>query len=110
MGYLIIDHRSTCDPSGTKDGKLEQWDTTCCVHCQKVIRILILDRTRKAPDTKHRCDTCRKPICNDCAEIMSITRVCPGPFKAQIDRIEAGRKLGEQISVSFSSSMKGSFK
>lgn len=59
------------------------------------------------PESKYNCDSCRKPICETCAQIMHVTRVCPGPFKAQIDRIEAGRKLGEQVNLFFSSSRKG---
>lgn len=109
MGVLIIDHRSTVDPTGTKDGRLEEWATSSCPHCQKVLRIVYHGHTRKVPETPHNCDSCRKPICETCAEIMSITRVCPGPFKAQIDRIEAGRKLGEQVSLFFSTK-KGSQK
>jgi hypothetical protein len=86
MGYVSIDHRHTVDPTGTKDGILEQFDTIACPHCQAVIRKIILGPCRTKPDSPGECDFCKKPICYACAERLKLDEHCPGEMREKIDR------------------------
>lgn len=97
MGILISDHRSTVDPTGTRDGKLEEWDTLSCPHCQAVIKVLILGPTRKKIDSPGECDFCRKPICRTCAARLIATEMCPGEMRANIRRALENRRAGDRV-------------
>lgn len=92
MGYLLIDHSQTegvdeCGQLTGKSGKLLEFDTVGCKHCQAVIRIVIKGVNR-AYETKHACSKCRGPICNYCAQAMQRTGECPGEFRVVIDRLK----------------------
>ncbi len=97
MGILISDHRSTVDPTGTKDGKLEEWDTVSCPHCQAVIKIKVLGPSRKKIDSPGECDFCKRPICHACAARLAVTEVCPGEMRANIRRALERRRAGDRI-------------
>jgi hypothetical protein len=97
MGYLSIDHRSTVDPTGTKDGILEEFDTRACPHCQAVIRVLIKGPCRKIVDSPGECDFCRRPICHACAERLKANEICPGEMREKIDRAWQGMRAKDQI-------------
>jgi len=86
MGYILIDHRGTCDPTGTKDGTLEEYDTIQCPHCQCVIKIKVMGPCRTMIDSPGECDWCRKPICHTCAEMLRVTQRCPGELRQKILR------------------------
>lgn len=96
MGVLIVDHRGTVDPTGTKDGTLVEMDTRQCPHCQATL-LVKLQGTRKFVDTPHRCDRCSRPICPECARIMATTRVCPGPLRERIDRAYQGMRARDSV-------------
>jgi len=83
----MIDHRSTCDPTGTKDGKLEEWDTKSCPHCQAVMRVQIVGPTRKKIDSPGECTYCNKPICRACARQLIVSDVCPGEMRENVERM-----------------------
>ena len=68
MGYLIIDHRGG-------GGKLEEFDTVSCKHCQAVIKIIPGKREDKW------CGLCAGPICEFC----HAKGVCE-PFWSKIER------------------------
>jgi len=87
MGYLLIDHRHTIDPSGTKDGITEEYDTLSCPHCQSVIKKKILGPCRTVVDSPGECDWCRKPICHTCAEMLRVTQHCPGEMRMKVLRV-----------------------
>ena len=91
MGYLSVDHSQTqgVDTYGNlsgKDGRLLEFDTVACKHCQAVIKIVIRGVNR-AYATKHACSRCRGPICKCCATAMARTKKCPGSFREKIDRL-----------------------
>lgn len=86
MGYLLIDHRSTVDPTGTRDGVLFECDTVSCPHCQSVIKKVVTGPCRTKIDSPGECDHCRKPICRDCAARLQANEICPGEMKDNIDR------------------------
>lgn len=96
MGALIVDHRGTVDPAGTRDGRLEELDTRGCAHCNAVL-LVRLSGCRKFVDTPHRCDRCSKPICVECARIMATTKVCPGPLRERIDRAYQGMRARDSV-------------
>src|SRR5262252_6172316 len=100
MGYILSDHRGTVDPTGTKDGMLEEWDTIGCVHCNAVIKIIISGCTRNY-DTRFSCLRCRKPICRLCAEAMAVTHQCPGPVRVQVERALVERDALRSITNAF---------
>ena len=77
MGYLLIDHRGTCDPTGTKDGRTEEYDTISCAHCQAVIKIKILGPCRTEVDGPGECDWCKKPLCHTCGALLMATGKMP---------------------------------
>jgi len=97
MGILISDHRSVADPSGTKDGKLEEWDTLSCPHCQAVIKVLICGPTRKRVDSPGECDYCKRPVCRTCAVRLAATEVCPGEMRAIVRRAWEGLQRADRI-------------
>lgn len=97
MGYLSIDHRHTCDPTGTRDGVLEEFDCVSCPHCQAVIKKIILGPCRTKVDSPGECDYCRRPICHACAERLIATDICPGEMRTQIDRAWQKSRAEESI-------------
>lgn len=97
MGYLLINHRGTCDPTGTKDGILEEYDTIQCPHCQCVIKIKVMGPCRTVVDSDGECDHCRKPVCKTCGEMLRVTGRCPGELRQKIERAWQGMKAGERI-------------
>lgn len=84
--YLMIDHRSTCDPTGTRDGKLEEYDCIACSHCQAVLRQIIAGPCRTKLDSPGECDFCKKPVCHACADRLKVDEHCPGEFRQNVDR------------------------
>lgn len=86
MGYLLKDHRSTVDPTGTRDGRLEEWDTIACCHCQAVIKRIIRGPCRTDIDSPGECDHCKKPVCRECAARLITNEVCPGEMRQKILR------------------------
>lgn len=86
MGVLIIDHRHTVDPTGTRDGILQEFDTVACVHCQAVIRKVITGPCRTRLDSPGECDHCRRPVCHSCGAKLQIDEACPGEMRAVIRR------------------------
>ncbi len=97
MGILISDHRDVADPTGTKDGKLEEWDTLACPHCQAVIKVLICGPTRKRIDSPGECDWCKRPVCWACADRLMATGRCPGEMRAIIRRAWEGQRAEQRI-------------
>lgn len=102
MGYLVRDHRSTCDPTGTLDGKLEEWDTVPCCHCNRPIPILLRGVTRKIA-ADHCCSKCRKPLCRDCGAVLARTGTCPGPVLKQIEDALKGQVAHQSITLAMRS-------
>lgn len=90
MGYLVRDHRSTVDWTGERDGRLEEWDTVSCRHCQAIVRIVVKGCT-KAREHHRDCPDCKGPLCKACDEIYGAVRACPGEFRAQVDRALSAR-------------------
>lgn len=91
MGYLIRDHRSTTDWTGSRDGRLEEWDTVSCKHCQAIVRIIIRGVNR-AREHHRDCPECKGPLCRDCDAAYGATKTCPGDLRARIERaLDRGR-------------------
>lgn len=69
MGYLIVDNRES-------GGKLEEYDTTWCRHCQGIVKLI------KVAGMWHvqKCMKCNGPICLSCAEKQECT-----PFFARVE-------------------------
>lgn len=86
MSYLLIDHRHTVDPTGTRDGVLQEWDCLHCPHCQAVIKKDIHGPCRTTVDSPGECDYCKKPVCHSCAARLIASEVCPGEMRVNIDR------------------------
>ena len=86
MGYLAIDHRYTLDPTGTKDGTLEECDTLSCPHCQCVLKTKVMGPCRTIVDSPGECDWCKKPICHRCAGLLTVTNHCPGEMRMRVLR------------------------
>ena len=84
MGFLMIDHRGGCDPTGMKDGRLEEFDTISCPHCQAVIKKKVMGPCRTVVDSPGECDFCRKPICHNCAALLRIDDYCPGEMRIRV--------------------------
>ena len=104
MGILTIDHSGMDKKPGTKYG-LNELHTVSCIHCQAPVAIFrrgcteyavsgldILNDVLHAHEFppqyvhKHRCAKCNDNICKCCAALMEITGVCPGPYKARVER------------------------
>jgi hypothetical protein len=99
MGYVMIDHRHTVDPTGTRDGILEEFDSISCPHCQAVIKKIILGPCRTKPDSPGECDYCRRPICHACADRLRATDVCPGEMREKVDRAWQQMRSRDQIFI-----------
>lgn len=99
MGYILIDHRGTCDPTGTKDGRLEEFDCIACPHCQAAIRKVIRGACRTVLDSPGECDHCRRPICHACADRLKATTVCPGEMREKVDRAWQGLRAADSIFI-----------
>jgi hypothetical protein len=99
MGYLLIDHRSTVDPTGTRDGRLEEYDTIACPHCQAVIKTVVTGPCRTRADSPGECDYCRRPVCRGCAERLRASGTCPGEMREKVDRAWQGMRSKDQIFI-----------
>jgi hypothetical protein len=87
MGYLMIDHRGTMAPDGTK-GRLQEFDTLACKHCQAVVAVLDKNHPNVRSYTpKFKCTRCNGPVCRACAALG----VC-NPIQARIEHaVKTGR-------------------
>ena len=97
MGFISIDHRGTCDATGTKNGCLQEWDSVSCPHCQAVLKKHILGPCRTKVESPGECDHCRKPLCVACAERLKINEVCPGEMRENVDRAWQGMRSRDSI-------------
>ena len=95
MGYILLDHtQGGAGPpepgmpfnSRPTTGIKQEWDTYSCVHCQRVMRVIIHGPARKSVENADRCTKCAKPICVKCARAMDVTGVCPGPLRDAIEK------------------------
>lgn len=102
MGFLVIDHRDGFEPDGSK-GRLQEYDTVSCKHCQALIRI-VLKGVTKAYETPYRCDRCNGPICRYCGEARK--GICT-PFPALVERAIRIRKALEWREYHYRACMKG---
>ena len=104
MGYLLIDHRDVPDvvlPNGFAlgiGGKLLEYDTQACTHCQAVIKIVVRG-VKKALETKYRCGRCAGPVCKYCAVLMAKNGgQCTSHWKAKLDAVlRTGRWMADYI-------------
>ena len=80
-GYFMLDHRQTAPvpdelviaaglPAGTGRGLFETPSFTC-KHCQRVV---VMNPNRQ--QERHYCKGCDHLICDGCAAIKSVTKVC----------------------------------
>ena len=56
MGYLLIDTRIA-------DGRLQEYETCSCVHCQKIMKII------RGQTSGYYCQPCNGPVCEACAAL-----------------------------------------
>ena len=81
MGYLTVDHRGA-------GGKLEEYDTVSCKHCQTVIKVVRRQREGAW------CMTCAGPVCFKCAETEECT-----PFMKKIERWQRRQKFYRNLGI-----------
>lgn len=77
MGYLLIDDRAS-------GGKLREYDTLGCGHCQGVI-----DKKRwRLEGGIYKCSGCKKALCHNCTNIHSVANLelkCD-PWQEKVER------------------------
>jgi hypothetical protein len=72
MGYLVLDH-SACDPAIQREyGRLKEWDTVHCQHCETVVKII---KQHGQPVSRGLCYSCGD-LCPNCAKEMVTTQGC----------------------------------
>lgn len=79
MGYLTIDHRAA-------GGKLAEFDTVNCKHCQAIIRV------RTGQQRGAWCRSCQGPVCPTQACASACT-----PFLRKVEEAQARQRLWDSI-------------
>lgn len=79
-GYLLIDHNNSPGTKSVPAGTIFESPTITCSHCHQVVVLNPL-RTRE----RHRCFSCFKYVCDNCAGILGAGGVCE-PFEEKMRR------------------------
>lgn len=72
-------------------GKVTEFETLSCAHCQAVVAILRGVGVRLY-EHHRQCPRCKAPVCRACDERMAALGACPGPVAARVEHaLRTGR-------------------